>query len=522
MFKSLLDSAQKAHVAGIWDEALALYESALTDAGAGDHPEIAADILRWIGDLYRDRGDLNGAAARFEESRALAETHGSRGLVASALNSSATVHLLRGELDRAADLFLDARTVAEEAGDEKLVAMVDQNLGTIANIQGNAAVALLSYQSALQRYRKLRDDLHASRALNNMGMAHVDLGEWEAADRSFREAGELAHGTGELRMMGLVALNHTELHLKRRRYEHALDSVERSLEIAQRLRAKPSIAAAYKFYGVLYRNTAKPRQADTHFGLALAMAEACGNPLLQAEIQLEWSVLHLEEERREEGILYMNRAVRIFRELKAGGQVLDIERRMDRLREIYLPAVRVFGAGRAGNGDPSRSDHEQRVADYATKLAREVGVEGWDLTWLHVGALLHNVGSTAIGEVELDRIDSPEEQEAGRLRMRATLGEALARQLEFPDEVRPIIRSHSEAWDGGGYPDRLSGEQIPFTARIVAIADVYDSLTRPRAFQPEYSSREAMEIMGRAAGQRLDPRLHLVFRDMLERGDIEA
>ena len=111
-------------------------------------------------------------------------------------------------------------------------------------------------------------------------------------------------------MVGRVELNRAELHLKRRRYDAAQESVERSLHVFQRLRTKPSIAEAYKFYGILYRETGKPEQADTHFALSLGMAEACQNRLLQAETQMEWALLHLEEERKQEGILYLNRALR--------------------------------------------------------------------------------------------------------------------------------------------------------------------------------------------------------------------
>lgn len=516
MLQSLIASAQKSHRDGAWDDAHAHYESALAEIEARDGTEEEANILRWIGDLHRDRGELDAAEERFAASRAAAERSGAPALVASALNSAATVKLLRGALEEATELFLQARGLAEEARAEQIVAMVDQNLGTVANIQGNAAVALLSYRSALQRYRQLGDDPHASRALNNMGMAHVDLGEWEAADRCFTEAGELADRTGELRMTGVVALNHTELHLKRRRYEDALRSLERSLEIFQRLRTKPSIAEAYKFYGVLYRNTGKPRQADTHFGLALGMAEACGNPLLQAEIQAEWSILHLEEERRQEAVLYLNRALRIFKRLEAEGQVLDIERRLGRLREIYIPAVRALGARRESTGNAAQAGHEQRVADYATKLAREVGVEGWDLTWLEIGALVHELGRVATE----DDLAGTAPEGSSRGRAFATIGDALARHLEFPDEVRPIIRGHREAWDGAGYPDRLQGAEIPLGARVVAIADVYDTLTAPSGSRPGLSGEEALEVMSRESARRFDPKLQSVFRDMLARGAV--
>src|SRR5690606_6601966 len=180
---------------------------------------------------------------------------------------------------------------------------IDQNLGKIANIEGNVAIALLSYRSALERYRRLGVEFTATRALNNMGMVHVDLLEWEAAVSCFTEAAELVKRSGVTMMVGRVELNRAELHLKRRRYDAAQESVDRSLRVFHRLRTKPSIAEAYKYYGVLYRETGKPEQADTHFALSLGMAEACQNRLLQAEAQMEWALLHLAEQRQQESII---------------------------------------------------------------------------------------------------------------------------------------------------------------------------------------------------------------------------
>src|SRR5690606_32382060 len=126
---------------------------------------------------------------------------GQKEQVAAALLCLANVELLRGELDAAAGIFLEAREISESVGHDRLVAQIDQNLGTIANIQGNVAIALLSYRSALERYRRLGDDFTASRALNNMGMAHVDLAEWEAAESCFSEAAEIATRTGDTMMV---------------------------------------------------------------------------------------------------------------------------------------------------------------------------------------------------------------------------------------------------------------------------------------------------------------------------------
>jgi putative nucleotidyltransferase with HDIG domain len=518
MLQTLIESGREAQRTGAWDEALAHYETALAMVPEEGDPKATADVLRWTGMVHAERGSLDEAAKQFEASRAAAEKGSLKEEIAASQICQANVELLRGNLEAAADIFLEAREIAEAVGHDRLVAQIDQNLGTIANIQGNVAIALLSYRSSLERYRRLGDEFTATRALNNMGMAHVDLSEWEAAETCFAEASELASRSGDTMMVGRVELNRAELHLKRRRYDAAQESVDRSLQVFQRLRTKPSIAEAYKFYGMLYRETAKPEQADTHFALSLGMAEACQNRLLQAETQMEWALLHLEEERQQEGVLYLNRALKLFQGLKASREVLDIERRLDRLKEMYLPAVKGWGAHLTEEKDPFQVGHAQRVADYATKLAREVGVDGWDLTYIRIGAFIHDLGNMAVPTEVLNKSDVLDENERELMKVHTLMGDSMAKQLDFPDEVRPVVRSHHEQWSGGGYPDRLVGEEIPFGARVVGIADVFDALTSPRSFRSAYSTGEALQIMHRDAETMFDPNLFGVFSDMMKRG----
>jgi putative nucleotidyltransferase with HDIG domain len=252
------------------------------------------------------------------------------------------------------------------------------------------------------------------------------------------------------------------------------------------------------------------------------MAEACENRLLQAETQMEWALLHLEEERKQEGVLYMNRSLKLFRDLKASREVLDIERRLTRLKELYLPAVQGWGADVTEAKDPFQVGHAARVAEYATKLAREVGVEGWDLTWLRIGAYIHDLGNMAVPSEVLNKADVLDESERELMQVHTLMGDSMAKQLDFPDEVRPIVRSHHEQWAGTGYPDKLAGEKIPFAARIVSIADVYDALTSPRSFRDAYSSNDAVRIMEKDADRMFDPKLFSTFRDMMLKGGFEV
>jgi HD-GYP domain-containing protein (c-di-GMP phosphodiesterase class II) len=84
------------------------------------------------------------------------------------------------------------------------------------------------------------------------------------------------------------------------------------------------------------------------------------------------------------------------------------------------------------------------------------------------------------------------------------------------------VRSHHEHWAGTGYPDKLAGEKIPFGARIVSIADVYDALTSPRSFRPAYTREDALGLMQRDAEQMFDPQLFGVFTDMIKKGKLES
>ena len=91
------------------------------------------------------------------------------------------------------------------------------------------------------------------------------------------------------------------------------------------------------------------------------------------------------------------------------------------------------------------------------------------------------------------------------------LGEELLDHIDFPWDIRPMIRSHHERWDGTGYPDHLGGEQIPITARILKLADIFDALTTERSYRSPLGYMEAIEEMERDDGA-LDPQLLPIFK----------
>ncbi len=177
-----------------------------------------------------------------------------------------------------------------------------------------------------------------------------------------------------------------------------------------------------------------------------------------------------------------------------------------RLKDNYLRSLVSLVAAVEGH-DRFMAGHSQRVRDYALALGREVGVPEDQLKHLEWGAQLHDLGTHWVSADILRKPSALDEGELAQMRKHPALGAGL---LEFSyafDEVRDIILTHHERWDGSGYPAGLACEEIPLMARIVAVAETYDALTSDRPHRPAYPPAEAREVMARSAGSHLDPTL---------------
>jgi putative nucleotidyltransferase with HDIG domain len=347
-----------------------------------------------------------------------------------------------------------------------------------------------------------------------MGMAHTDRGEWSAGARCFSEALEHASHTGDAEIVGTIELNSAELYLKSNDLESAREHCARAFAVFSRLQSKTSIAETYKLYGAIYRAAGKPQLAETHLSVVVELARACEDKLLEAEIEYERSLLHMSEGRSREALMSLNRAHEIFLAFKANNEILDIDKRLDRIEDTFLAVVRAWGES-IESKDAYTMGHCSRVADYACMLASAVGFQGRDLVWLRMGAFLHDVGKTGVPTEILNKPGKLTDEEFDYMKRHTTIGDAIISETPFPWDIRPIVRNHHERWDGRGYPDRLHGEQIPLTARILCVADVYDALTSTRSYRRALTREEALAIMDKEAGVVTDPTLYAVFRELI-------
>jgi putative nucleotidyltransferase with HDIG domain len=339
-------------------------------------------------------------------------------------------------------------------------------------------------------------------------MAYVCKRDWESADDSFAAALVIADRLQDTEMMGTIQLNRGDYYLRQNRFEEARACCDQAFEIFGRLESKSGLAEVYKLYGMLYRDSGRLQLAEAHFTVVVNLAEESGYSLLNAEAESEFALLHLARGKNQAALKSLNRAHRIFTQMKA-------EHQLDRLEDRYLRVVQIWAESIEAK-DHYTAGHCGRVAEYACKLAEALGIAGRDLTWLRMGAFLHDVGKTAVDPSVLNKPGALDPDEWEIMRSHTTIGDAIVSELGFPWDIRPLVRSHHEHWDGTGYPDGIAGENIPLHARILCVADVFDALTTTRSYRKPFERDEALKIMAREAGTTLDPTLFETFVRVIE------
>jgi putative two-component system response regulator len=145
--------------------------------------------------------------------------------------------------------------------------------------------------------------------------------------------------------------------------------------------------------------------------------------------------------------------------------------------------------------DPYTEGHCQRLAEYATALGAALNLDSSDLDTLSRGAVLHDVGKIAVPDAVLLKPGRLDPDELSLMREHTVVGDNLCRTIRSLERVRPIVRSHHERQDGRGYPDRLSGDEIPLLAQIVGVVDAFDALTTNRPYRKAMTTKAAYEIM---------------------------
>ena len=485
----LLVAAQQQERAGAFVDAIAQYEAAIAAAERSNDLAQLAEALRRLAVLRHHRDDTAQARGLCRRSYEVARALGDDLLAAEALNTLGGVEMTSDWLEDARKDFLQALELGGAYG--SLRAKVEQNLGILANIQGDLDEAASRYARALVECRSGGDERGCARAYHNLGMVSADRERYDEAERYFQSSLEISERTGDVYLKGLTLGEVAEAHLERQRFEDARRTAEQALAIFDQLGAGSEKASVYRVIGSVYRETGRPALAEARLDAALEAAVAAGSLLSEAEASRELALLYQAMGRNREAFSLLTAAHRLFQRLDARRDVLRVGGKVAELETTYLAVVREWGQSIESN-DSYTFGHCERVARNAVAVAQALKLDDQAQTTIRLGAYLHDVGKVKVPHETLNKPGPLSAEETALMQRHTIWGVELLAGIEFPWDLKPIIRWHHERYDGSGYPDRLRGEEIPLAAQIVGIADVYDALTTTRAYRPALQAAQAL------------------------------
>jgi len=156
---------------------------------------------------------------------------------------------------------------------------------------------------------------------------------------------------------------------------------------------------------------------------------------------------------------------------------------------------------------PWTRGHAERVTDYAVAIGKKLGLDDNTLQTLKLGGLLHDIGKIGTYDVVLDKPDKLTREEFEIVKSHPERGAMILEPIKQLKDIVPIVRHHHERIDGTGYPDGLKGEEIPLLARILSVADAYDSITADRPYRKSPRLDYALSELRNNAGTQFDPKI---------------
>ena len=195
------------------------------------------------------------------------------------------------------------------------------------------------------------------------------------------------------------------------------------------------------------------------------------------------------------------------------------ERRREELEESYLATIAALAAALDAK-DRHTEAHSRETAALARAVGRRLGLEDEALRFLEYGALLHDIGKIGIPGYILNKPGPLDEEETAIMREHPVIGERIVASVPFLGRIRPIVRAEHERWDGGGYPDGLSGEQIPIEARIIHACDAFQAMCSDRPYRRARPRDWILKEIRTQAGRQFDPKVADVLLQVIESGEV--
>jgi diguanylate cyclase (GGDEF)-like protein/putative nucleotidyltransferase with HDIG domain len=193
--------------------------------------------------------------------------------------------------------------------------------------------------------------------------------------------------------------------------------------------------------------------------------------------------------------------------------VKRLEQKTKEIREasrIHLATVEVLATAIDAR-DQVGVGHVRRTQIYSVGMGEILELSENEIQALNTGALLHDIGKLAVPDHILNKPGRLTPAELEKTKIHSSVGASILEKVNFNYPVVPTVKYHHECWDGSGYPEGLKGNDIPLTARILSVADAYDTLRGARPYRPAVSREEARKFLINGAGTQFDPKIVDIF-----------
>jgi response regulator RpfG family c-di-GMP phosphodiesterase len=185
------------------------------------------------------------------------------------------------------------------------------------------------------------------------------------------------------------------------------------------------------------------------------------------------------------------------------------------IRDNYLKTIRAFALAVEAK-DRYTHGHSENVMKYTIVLAKHLGMSDLEIEDVKYAGLLHDIGKIGISEFILNKPSRLTPYEFDEIKKHPAVGAKIIADVPFLHPLVPFVLHHHEFYDGTGYPDGISGEEIPFGARILSVADVFEAMTSNRPYRKALTTDLAVKTLVSGKGKQFDPRLVDAFLDVLK------
>ena len=195
----------------------------------------------------------------------------------------------------------------------------------------------------------------------------------------------------------------------------------------------------------------------------------------------------------------------------------ELAEKNEELERLFISAIESIVLALQAK-DEYTEGHSRRVSVDATAIARELSLPEEEVENIRLAALLHDIGKVGAKESILNKPGKLTDEEGDHIRSHPLIAASILEPITPLKDIIGYVKHVHEGCDGGGYPDGLTAEEIPFGARIIAVADVFDAMTSPRPYRPAMEEDVVLEHLRKEAGKQFDPLVVKAFFEVYRRG----